>query len=77
MTVMLVRALGLPVDSKSTLTFEDAEQVPAWAVPYISAAYHAGLVKGTGNNKFNPQAQATRAEVVTLLISASELQPKP
>jgi hypothetical protein len=76
MTVMLVRALGLPVDLKSTLTFADANKVPAWAVPYIAAAYDAGLVKGTGKNLFNPLTEATRAEVVTLLMSASELQSK-
>ncbi|WP_145050445.1 5'-nucleotidase C-terminal domain-containing protein [Paenibacillus xylanexedens] len=74
MTVMLVRALGLPVDSSSTLSFADADQVPTWAVPYIAAAYEAGLVKGTGKNRFNPLAEATRAEVVTLLMSASELR---
>lgn len=73
MTVMLVRALGLPIESNATLSFTDAHKVPAWAVPYIAAAYEAGLVKGSGNNMFNPLANATRAEVVTLLISASEL----
>ncbi|WP_164848629.1 S-layer homology domain-containing protein [Paenibacillus sp. DCT19] len=77
MTVMLVRALGLPVESNPTLSFADADQVPAWAAPYIAAAYEAGLVKGTGKNKFNPLAEATRAEVVTLLMSASELQLQP
>ncbi|KOY15585.1 hypothetical protein AMS66_15425 [Paenibacillus xylanivorans] len=76
MTVMLVRALGLPVKSNPTLTFADAKKVPAWAAPYIAAAYDAGLVKGTGKNMFNPLTEATRAEVVTLLMSASELQPK-
>jgi len=74
MTVMLVRALGLPVQSNPVLSFADADKVPAWAVPYIAAAYDAGLVKGTGRNMFNPLAEATRAEVVTLLLSASELQ---
>ncbi|WP_440117321.1 S-layer homology domain-containing protein [Paenibacillus sp. QZ-Y1] len=77
MTVMLVRALGLPVESNPVLNFEDANKVPAWAIPYIAAAYEAGLVKGTGNNMFNPLAEATRAEVVTMLISASELQLQP
>ncbi|WP_405155677.1 S-layer homology domain-containing protein [Paenibacillus sp. FSL K6-0108] len=76
MTVMLVRALGLPVESNAALTFADANKVPAWAVPYIAAASDAGLVKGTGKNLFNPLAEATRAEVVTLLISASEFQAK-
>ena len=73
MTVMLVRALGLPIESNATLSFADANKVPAWAVPYIAAAYEAGLVKGSGNNMFNPLVEATRAEVVTLLISASDL----
>ncbi|WP_340027205.1 5'-nucleotidase C-terminal domain-containing protein [Paenibacillus sp. FSL H7-0940] len=76
MTVMLVRALGLPVESDPALSFADADKVPAWAVPYIAAAYDVGLVKGTGKNMFNPLAEATRAEVVTLLLSASELQKK-
>ncbi|MGE6668188.1 S-layer homology domain-containing protein [Paenibacillus xylanexedens] len=76
MTVMLVRALGLPVQSNPALSFVDADKVPAWAVPYIAAAYDAGLVKGTGKNMFNPLAEATRAEVVTLLLSASEFQAK-
>ncbi|MNC66587.1 S-layer protein precursor [compost metagenome] len=77
MTVMLVRALGLPLDSKSSLTFADATQVPAWAVPYIAAAQEAGLVKGTGGNRFNPKAEATRAEVVTLILSAMEFKSQP
>ncbi|MCF7756046.1 S-layer homology domain-containing protein [Paenibacillus xylanexedens] len=76
MTVMLVRALGLPVESNPSLSFADADKVPAWAVPYNAAAYDAGLVKGTGENMFNPLAEATRAEVVTLLLSASEFQAK-
>ncbi|WP_339850008.1 5'-nucleotidase C-terminal domain-containing protein [Paenibacillus sp. FSL W7-1088] len=76
MTVMLVRALGLAVESNATLTFADANKIPAWAVPYIAAAYDAGLVKGTGKNLFNPLSEATRAEVVTLLMSASEFQAK-
>lgn len=77
MTVMLVRALGLPVKSNPALSFADADKVPVWAVPYIAAAYDAGLVKGTGKNMFNPLAEATRAEVVTLLLSANELALQP
>lgn len=76
MTVMLVRALGLPVQPNPVLGFADADKVPTWAVPYIAAAYDAGLVKGGGQNRFNPLAEATRAEVVTLLLSAIELQAK-
>lgn len=74
MTVILVRALGLELDPKATVTFADAGDIPVWAVPYIAAAYKAGLIEGTGGNRFNPQSDATRAEVVTLLLSVLEFQ---
>ncbi|WP_051289940.1 S-layer homology domain-containing protein [Paenibacillus massiliensis] len=72
MTVMLVRALGLTVDPAAKPTFTDAGRIPAWAAPYVAAAVDAGLVQGAGNNQFNPLAEATRAEVVTLLLNALE-----
>lgn len=76
MTVILVRALGITVDPKATVPFADANDIPGWAQPYIAAAYHAGLVKGMGGNRFSPNSKATRAEVVTLLLSALEYAGK-
>ncbi|WP_052087764.1 glycoside hydrolase family 2 [Paenibacillus wynnii] len=66
--VIIVRALGLEVDSNAQLTFNDAEQVPVWARPYIAAAVEAGLVKGNGDGKFNPNGPTTRAEAITLIL---------
>ncbi|WP_054027568.1 glycoside hydrolase family 2 [Bacillus sp. FJAT-28004] len=66
--VIIVRALGLEVDSNAELTFNDAEQVPAWARPYVAAAMEAGLVKGNGDGKFNPNGSTTRAEAITLIL---------
>lgn len=78
MTVILVRALGLEVDPDAAPTFADADQIPLWARPYIAAAYDAGLIEGTGGNRFEPQDVATRAEVVTLLLSVLEfMKSKP
>ncbi|WP_120460135.1 polysaccharide lyase family 8 super-sandwich domain-containing protein [Paenibacillus aceti] len=68
LVVMIVRVLGLEVNPKATLTFKDADQVPVWAMPYVAAAEEAGLIKGNGNGKFNPNASATRAEAVTLIL---------
>ncbi|SIR73888.1 protein of unknown function [Paenibacillus macquariensis] len=66
--VIIVRALGLEVDSNAHLTFNDAKQVPAWARSYVAAAVEAGLVKGDGDGKFNPNSSTTRAEAVTLIL---------
>lgn len=72
MTVILVRALGIEPDPNAVVSFADANDIPAWARPYIAAAYEAGLIEGVGGNRFAPQAEAMRAEVVTLLLAALE-----
>ncbi|GIO14964.1 hypothetical protein J19TS2_45190 [Cohnella xylanilytica] len=70
MTVMVVRALGLKTDSTAAVSFSDGDRIPAWARPAIAAAYAAGIVGGTGSNAFEPGKEATRAEVVSLLLAA-------
>ncbi|WP_339317493.1 S-layer homology domain-containing protein [Paenibacillus sp. FSL R10-2734] len=72
LAVMVVRALGITVDPKATLTFNDAKEVPAWAVPYIAAAAKSGLVNGVGQNQFAPNQKATRAEAVTIILALLE-----
>ena len=69
MTAMIVRALGIKVEAVQTTTFADDAQIAAWARPYVSAATEAELIKGQGNNLFAPNAKATRAEAVTLILS--------
>ncbi len=73
MTVILVKALGIEVDRNAKPTFADASGIPAWASAYVAAAHKAGLINGVGGNLFNPQAEATRGEVVTILLAATEI----
>jgi hypothetical protein len=72
MAVMIVKALKLPVSEPNNLYFSDVEHIPMWAKPYVSAAYAVGLLKGRENNLFAPQAEATRAEAVFLILSFLE-----
>jgi hypothetical protein len=72
MIVMAVRALGLDIASPEKLTFADAKQIPAWANAYVAAAVKAGIVKGGGDNRFNPGAAASRAESIVLLMNMLE-----
>ncbi|WP_193726693.1 polysaccharide lyase family 8 super-sandwich domain-containing protein [Paenibacillus guangzhouensis] len=67
--VIIVRALGLEVHPNVTLTFDDTDQMPGWAKPYIAVAAEAGLIKGNGDGKFNPNASITRADAVTLILA--------
>lgn len=43
---------------------------------YIMALTEAGVVKGTGNNRFQPNAVISRAEAMTMIISALGFEDK-
>ena len=74
MMVMLVKALQLNVDMAQTPTFADNASISNWAKPYVASADAAGLIAGTGNDRFSPAAPATRAEAVTFLLRAADLK---
>ena len=50
---------------------EDAQSVSAYAIPAMQWAGGAGIVNGS-NGKLNPQNNATRAEVATMLMRYCE-----
>lgn len=69
MAVMIARAKGVPLDSTASVPFADAELIPAWAKPYLAAAYDAKLIQGRGGGMFAPHQPATRAESVHLIVA--------
>ncbi len=46
--------------------FADEGEISAWAKNAVEFAQRAGLVNGIGNNLFNPEGNATRAEVAAI-----------
>ncbi|OXM17573.1 hypothetical protein CGZ75_10110 [Paenibacillus herberti] len=77
MIVMVTRALGIQVEPDADLTmFTDAKEIPEWAKPYVAAAYKSGIVQGKENGQFAPDAIATRAEAVTMIMRMLELMKK-
>ncbi|BBI35530.1 S-layer homology domain-containing protein [Cohnella abietis] len=71
MAVMIANALKLSIESDVATSFADDKAIPVWAKGSVEALKKLGIVKGTGN-KFNPSAQATRAEVVIILLNMLE-----
>ncbi len=50
--------------------FEDADQIPQWALSHIKAVYKNGIINGKDNNGklyFEPNVYITRAEAVTII----------
>lgn len=68
MAEMIANALKLPMELNTSTDFEDDRDIPSWAKAEVGALEQLGIVQGTGSNKFNPNAQTTRAEAVTVLL---------
>lgn len=54
-------------EETNILTYEDAENVPAWAVPAFQWAVGSGVVSGKGGALLAPNDSTTRAELAQLL----------
>lgn len=49
-------------------TFADADSISDWAKEAVSVARALGIVEGKEENRFEPQASATRAEVAAMFV---------
>ncbi|MCD9025025.1 S-layer homology domain-containing protein [Cohnella silvisoli] len=76
MAAMIANALKLSIESSAATSFADDKNIPSWAKGAVAAIKKLGLMEGTGTNQFNPNAQATRAEAVTVLLKMLAQQGK-
>ncbi|WP_246608445.1 polysaccharide lyase family 8 super-sandwich domain-containing protein [Paenibacillus agaridevorans] len=70
MAVMIARVLELTRSKQTEHVFADAGDIPAWGRDSVAAVFENGLFQGKGGNRFAPNAGATRAEAVTVLLRA-------
>ena len=68
LATMLYRYCKNPATSGDISTFTDNESVSSWAVYSMKWAVENGLISGMGDNTLNPQGEATRAQVATILM---------
>ncbi|HDR4420650.1 TPA: S-layer homology domain-containing protein [Bacillus cereus] len=71
---IMAKILGLEVKEGEKPTFTDSQE--HWAISYIAAVEKAGIIKGEGNGKFNPDGQMTRAAMAAMLVQAYQLDKK-
>lgn len=69
--VMLMRAYGLEADKEITDNFDDAGNT--YYTGYLAAAKRMGISKGVGDNRFAPEEELTRQDMMTLLYRALDL----
>lgn len=67
LATMLYRYVNEPKVTASLNGFADASKVSDYAQKAMAWAVEQGLISGVGNNLLDPQGQATRAQVATIL----------
>jgi spore germination protein YaaH len=67
--VIMVRALGFPVESDPAYDFSDIKS--SWAADYINTARRYNLISGVGGNRFAPDQAISRQEVAVLFSNAT------
>lgn len=80
---IIALTLKLDLNKKASLNKNDEENVIYKDVPttnkyykYIMALTESGVVKGTGNSRFQPNATISRAEAITMIINALGFEDK-
>jgi len=65
---LLVEMLQLDITDKSVI-FSDID-TSIWYAPYVNAACKAGLIKGVGDNRFDPDNTITTQDAALILVRA-------
>ncbi|WP_248928332.1 S-layer homology domain-containing protein [Paenibacillus hamazuiensis] len=66
MIYYVVKPSGVSSDSQ----FSDESALSSWAKAAVEAAKKNGIIEGYSDGSFKPQANATRAEAVTIIVKA-------
>jgi hypothetical protein len=71
--VLLTKIIGGAEEVKaaqSTLTYDDTASIPDSAKNYVAYVTSKSVMQGTGNNKFDPEMQVSRAQMSTMMYNA-------
>ncbi len=73
---MLYRYAGSPPVTLNVVldTYSDYQDISEWAIAAMDWAVKVGIISGMGDGSLNPQGQATRAEIATMLMRYLEME---
>lgn len=72
LALILWRYAGSPEVGGSLSAFADGAQTSSWAQSAMLWAVEQGLITGVGNDRLDPQGQATRAEAAAILMRLAQ-----
>jgi len=66
---MIAKSLGLSTEGEPVTGYADDSAIPQWAKGAVKALKDRSVIQGNENNEFVPNAAATRAEAITLIMN--------
>ncbi len=66
---MLYRYAGSPEVTGSINNYTDVSSISSYATDAMTWAVEQGLISGMGDGTLNPQGEATRAQVATIMMN--------
>ena len=63
----LMAGEDMVVPDSFTVSYKDTDEISIWAEGFVKYASYAGLMNGTDEGNFAPRANATRAQVATVI----------
>ncbi len=73
MALMVVKAAKL-APSTGEPRFDDSDSISVWASEAVATATENGIMKGYPDNTIRPNGSATRAEAVTVIVNALDVE---
>ena len=77
LAVILWRYAGIPEPPQNAEDFADEDSIDPWANEAVDWARENGILNGRDGNRFDPQGEAQRCEVATVLMNYMEQQAQP
>lgn len=77
LATILWRYAGSPAPVGTGRDFADEDTIHSWAVQAVDWARENGVINGRDGNRFDPQGEAQRCEVATVLMNYMEQQAQP
>ncbi len=69
MATILAAAMKSSEPNTTVSHFADETRIPTWAKGAVQALQQTGVIQGRTGNQFMPQASATRAESITIILN--------
>ncbi|MBQ2765332.1 MAG: S-layer homology domain-containing protein [Firmicutes bacterium] len=73
MIANFLRYYGMDNSNEVLVSFSDQDKISSWAAKSVTIVVNKGIMNGVGNNVFDPQGTATRAQAATLLTKVHKL----